>query len=266
MTAAGEEYWLRSFPLTEASGRDFSSALARPDALDLVVEIAHDFRSPLASVLVLAEMLESGRSGPLNPRQRAQVQLIHAAVRALCSTTTDVMDLARSGSADALGARAPFDVDAVLAAVRDTLRPVATAKGLTLRVAAADVGRRMGHARALERVLLNLTTNALKFTDEGRVDLVVEPVAADAGALSFAVIDTGRGISPQSARALLDAFPLPSAERPRGFSGAGLGLAVCRRLLEAMGARLLLDSRPGEGSRFHFTLALPLAKAAPTDA
>ncbi|HET8770584.1 MAG TPA: HAMP domain-containing sensor histidine kinase [Gemmatimonadaceae bacterium] len=266
MTAAEEEYWLRSFPLTEASGRDFSSALGRPDALDLVVEIAHDFRSPLASVLVLAEMLESGRSGPLNPRQRAQVQLIHAAVRALCSTTTDVMDLARSGHADALGARAPFDVDAVLAAVRDTLRPVASAKGLTLRVAAAAVGRRVGYARALERVLLNLTTNALKFTDEGHVELSVHAAADDPSSLLFAVQDTGRGISPRSAHALLDAFPTPTAERPRGFSGAGLGLAICRQLLDAMGTTLLLDSRPGEGSRFHFALALPQAAAASADA
>lgn len=256
MTAAGEE--LRSFPLTGATGRSFTAALTRPDALGLVVELAHDFRSPLASVLVLAEMLESGRSGPLSARQRTQVQLIHAAVRALCSTTSDVMDLARSGDGtDTLGSLAPFDVDAVLGAVRDALRPVASAKGLTLRIVAADVGRRVGHARAIERVLLNLTTNALKFTDEGLVELGVQPADAGGASLTFAVRDTGRGISPQAASGLLDAFPAPTAERPRAFSGAGLGLGVCRRLLDAMGAPLLLDSRVGGGSRFHFTLTLP---------
>lgn len=257
MTIAEDE--IRSYALSAPPTRGFNTARSQPMALELVVELAHDFRSPLAAVLILTEMLERGRSGPLTPRQHAQVRLIYSAVRSLCEATTGVMELARGGGVDEHAARVPFAVSDILANVGDVVRPVATARGLKLHILSSVRGERMGHPRSVERVLLNLVTNALKFTDHGSVELSVRSEGARRDRVCFAVRDSGRGISGHAVRSLLEPFPVPTAERPHGFSGTGLGLAVCQRLVTAMGSTLRLDSRSEHGSRFYFTLDLPPA-------
>ena len=257
MTTTGEE--LRAWTLAESPTPDLVAALSRPKALELVVELAHDLRSPLASVLVLAEMLHSGRSGPLSVLQQEQVRMMYSAVRSLCSVTEDVMELAKAGGETTLGPRVPFVVNDVLGAVRDVARPMATARGIELRVVSQVRETRVGHPRALERVLLNLVTNAIKFTDEGWVEVSVRP-EGELEQVVFAVRDSGRGISRTAAMSLLDPFPQPTAREPRGFSSAGIGLMVCRRITEALGTTLRLDSRVQQGSRFHFALTLPFAR------
>jgi signal transduction histidine kinase len=258
MTATGEE--VRAWTLADLPDRDLATALSGPKALELVVELAHDLRSPLASVLVLAEMLQAGRSGPLNALQQEQVRLMYSAVRSLCTVTDDVMELARSGGEVRAGPRVPFTLSEVLATVRDVAQPMAAARGLELRVTSSVHELRMGHPRAIERVLLNLVTNAVKFTDHGWVEVSARAEGAEPEHVMLAVRDSGRGISPQAARELLDPFPVPSPRQPRGFSSAGIGLVICRRLVGAMGASLRLDSRVEHGSTFHFTLALPFAR------
>lgn len=258
MTATGEE--VRAWPLADPPGRDLHAALTGPKGLELVVELAHDLRTPLASVLVMTEMLQSGRSGPLNAMQQEQLRVVQAAVRSLCAVTEDVMELARAGGEVDAGACVPFSVDDVLATVRDVARPMAAARGLELRVAAGVGESRIGHPRAIERLLLNLVTNAVKFTDEGWVEVSARTEGSEPESVCFAVRDSGRGISQSAALTLLDPFPAPTTQHPRGFSGAGVGLSICRRLAAAMGATLLLDSRVSHGSRFHCTLALPFAR------
>jgi signal transduction histidine kinase len=264
MTATGEE--IRAWALADLPGRDLATLLRGPEALELVVELAHDLRSPLSSVLVLAELLQAGRCGPLNALQQEQVRLMHSAVRSLCAITEDVMALARAGQATGEqgtgacepGARVPFAVNDVIASVCDVARPMAAARGIELRMRSTVRKLRTGHPRALERVLLNLVTNAIKFTDEGFVEIGALPERAEPEQVRFAVTDSGRGISTAAARALLD--PFPAGERSRRYSGTGIGLSICRRLVSAMGASLMLDSRVAGGSRFHFTLTLPFAR------
>ena len=235
---------------------DLADYLTGRNGLDLVVEMAHDLRSPLSSILVLAETLAQGRSGAVTERQRRQLGLIHSAALCLCTTASDVLELARG---DRLGdvEPVPFSLNSVLASVRDLVRPTAEEKGLQVRLTEPVVDRRKGHPRALSRVLLNLTTNALKFTERGHVDIGVRERGSVR--VEFSVTDTGPGISAAAIRSLYHPFRRSSDDARYHFSGSGLGLAICRKLVGAMESELLLETEPGDGTRFFFELNLPKA-------
>jgi signal transduction histidine kinase len=258
VTATGEE--VRAWTLADPPTSVLAGALPEPRATELVMELAHDLRTPLSSVLVAAEVLQSGRAGPLTAAQREQLRLLHSAVRTLCHVTEDVLEVTRAGGGTPLGPRVPFTTAEVLRTVHDLLVPTAAARGIALRLHGGAAQPRLGHPRALERVLLNLAVNAIKFTDRGWVELSARPEGAEPELVRFAVRDTGRGISRAAAEALLEPFPSREVRERHGFSGAGIGLVVCRRLIAAMDGTLRLDSRPAHGSRFHFTLALPYAR------
>lgn len=235
--------------------RDFTAALAGPQGLDLVVEMAHDLRSPLAAILMLAESLQSGQGGPVNARQHRQLGLIYSAALRLCALSSDAVELARGGNRLVDETPAPLSLGEILGSVRDTVLPVAEEKGLVLRLESVAQDRRLGHARALSRVLLNLTTNALKFTDAGSV--VVSARVTGSSRMEFAVRDTGPGIDAESMKNLYQPFVTGDASRRARFSGSGLGLAICRKLVAAMGGELQVESQPGCGTRFWFELDLP---------
>jgi signal transduction histidine kinase len=235
----------------------FADRLSGPDGLELVVEVAHDLRSPLTSILFLAETLQRARSGPVNPVQERQLGLIYSAAFGLSSVASDVIELARGGDRLVDLDPIPFSVTDILESVRDIVQPIAEEKSLTVRLTPPEADFRIGHPVALSRVLLNLTTNALKFTAEG----FVEVVAREAGgrAVEFSVRDTGRGIPPQSMATLYEPFRRRQKPGEYAFSGSGLGLSICRKLVEAMGSTLGVETASGYGTRFHFVLDLPLA-------
>ena len=235
----------------------FADRLSGPDGLELVVEVAHDLRSPLTSILFLAETLQRARSGPVNPVQERQLGLIYSAAFGLSSVASDVIELARGGDRLVDLDPIPFSVADILESVRDIVQPIAEEKSLTVRLATPEADFRIGHPVALSRVLLNLTTNALKFTAEGFVELT----ARDTGArtVEFSVRDTGRGIPPQSMATLYEPFRRRQKPGEYAFSGSGLGLSICRKLVEAMGSALEIETAPGYGTRFYFVLDLPLA-------
>lgn len=231
----------------------FTDRLSGPDGLELVVEVAHDLRSPLTSILFLAETLQRGRSGPVTPLQERQLGLIYSAAFGLSSVASDVIELARGGDRLIDLEPVPFSVADVLESVRDIVLPIAEEKGLEVRVVAPPAASRIGYPVALSRVLLNLTTNALKFTDEGYVE-----VAAALGSgpqCEFSVRDTGRGIPQASLAMLFEPFRRRQKDRDYAFSGSGLGLSICRKLVEAMGGELEVATGPA-GTRFSFTLDL----------
>jgi signal transduction histidine kinase len=115
----------------------------------------------------------------------------------------------------------------------------------------------VGQPAAITRVLLNLTTNALKFTDEGNVTVSVTDISRTE--VEFAVSDTGRGIPDNVVDTLFDAFRQQSRAGETVFSSAGLGLSICQKLVSAMGGKLAVESVYGERTRFSFRLKLPLA-------
>jgi signal transduction histidine kinase len=235
----------------------FADRLAGPDGLELVVEVAHDLRSPLTSILFLAETLQRARSGPVNPVQERQLGLIYSAAFGLSSVASDVIELARGGDRLVDLDPIPFSVTDILESVRDIVQPIAEEKNLTVRLQPPEADFRVGHPVALSRVLLNLTTNALKFTAEGFVEVTARQSTSQS--IEFSVRDTGRGIPPQSMATLFEPFRRRQKQGEYAFSGSGLGLSICRKLVEAMGSSLQVETAPSYGTRFYFTLDLPLA-------
>ncbi len=232
----------------------FTDRLSGPDGLELVVEVAHDLRSPLTSILFLAETLQRARSGPVSPLQQRQLGLIYSAAFGLSSVASDVIELARGGDRLVDLEPLPFSVADILESVRDIVQPIAEEKGLSVRVVPPQQSARIGHPVALSRILLNLTTNALKFTDEGYVE--VGALELGPTAMEISVRDTGRGIPPASMAMLFEPFRRRQKDRDYAFSGSGLGLSICRKLVEAMKGELKVETGPS-GTRFFFTLDLP---------
>jgi len=246
--------------LEHDAAEQFGAQLGGANGLDFLVQIVHDLRSPLTSILFLAETLMQERSGPVTERQQRQLGLIYSAAFGLSSLTSDTIELARGGDQLADDRPAPLSVSELLESVCDIVRPIAAEKGLAVAVTLPTTDVRLGHALALRRVLLNLTTNALKFTERGSVD--ISAVEKAPTRLTFSVRDTGPGINPEALSSLFHPFRRSAKAGRYLFSGTGLGLALTRRLVRAMGSELCLESRPGWGTQFWFDLELPAADPA----
>ena len=236
---------------------DLAACLAGPNGLDLVVEMAHDLRSPLTSIVLLAEALQSGQSGAVSAAQQRELGLIYSAALSLCGTASDVIELARGSTRLVDRQAVAFSVAELFSSVRSMVLPLAVVKGLEVRLVPPVPERRVGHTRALARVILNLATNAVKFTDAGFVEIVAQPPGPTQ--LKFSVRDTGPGIDPATLQVLYQPFRKRAAALRPEFSSSGLGLAICRKLVRAMGSELQVETGPGRGTRFFFTLDLPPA-------
>jgi signal transduction histidine kinase len=243
---------------TPALDEAFAAELSDRGGFGLLVEVAHDMRSPLTSILFLSEILHRGQSGPLNDVQKRQAGIIYSAALGLVGMSSDMVEVARGGKHLSSTRPQPFSVNEVLSSVRDLVNPTAEEKNLDLRVEELTAPHRLGHPIALSRVLLNLAINALKFTVEGGVKVTAH--GAGGNVVEFAVRDTGPGISPEAIETLYDPFRRETA-RQTGyvFSGTGLGLAICRRLVAAMGSELEIESHEDWGTRFSFRIDLPPA-------
>ncbi len=227
------------------------------NGLDLVVEMAHDLRSPLTSIISLAELLQTGQTGPVNETQQRQLGLIYSAALCLCASASDVIELARGGGRLLERTPSPFSVREMFTTVHDMVVPMAEVKGLELRIEPPTIDRRLGYPRALNRVLLNLTTNAVKYTDNGSVSVAALPQGR--GRLEFSVEDTGNGFDTEALDEMYEPFRASSRPDRTYFSSAGLGLAICRKLVEAMESELKVETQPKQGTRFSFALDLPPA-------
>jgi signal transduction histidine kinase len=242
--------------LESPESTDLAGHLAGPRGFEMVIEMAHDLRSPLSSILVLAESLRDGQAGTVNEAQRRQLGLIYSAALYLCSAASDLTELARGGNRLHEPEAAPFSVREVLLAVRDMVRPMAEEKGLRVELEFPWPDQRLGHTRPLSRALLNLATNALKFTERGHV--TIGGRATGPSRVEFWVQDTGPGIAAASLANLYAPVRRTAAlELRHHFSSSGLGLAITRKLIMAMDSQLHCDTTPGVGTRFRFELELP---------
>ena len=240
----------------------FTDRLSAPDGLELVVEVAHDLRSPLTSILFLAETLQRGRSGAVNPVQERQLGLIYSAAFGLSSVASDVIELARGGDRLVDLDPIPFSVTDILESVRDIVQPIAEEKSLEVRPGDA-------RGRLPDRASGGAEPGAAQPHDQraqvhrrglrrGR-----RPGRRGARRIEFSVRDTGRGIPPQSMATLFEPFRRRQKPGEYAFSGSGLGLSICRKLVEAMGSTLQVETEQGVGTRFYFELDLPLAGETP---
>jgi signal transduction histidine kinase len=242
--------------LEPASSDRLATRLSDPGGLGLVVEVAHDLRSPLTSILFLSETLLRGHSGDLNDIQKRQLGIIYSAALGLINIASDVVEMARGE--ESLDSNDPVMVSLItlLEPVRDIVAPMAAEKGVDVRINTTTPDQRLGLPVPLSRVLLNLTTNALKFTNEGHIEISARSI--DDKRVEFSVSDTGCGIEPEALRTLFHPFRRRSGPRAGYyFSGTGLGLTICRKLVHAMGGELQLETTPGFGTRFFFEVELP---------
>jgi len=241
----------------EAEGSEAETAEA--EAFRLVAHVAHDLRSPLTSILFLSEALRNGQSGYLSEVQRHQIGLIYSAALGLTGVTNDLMTLAQQQACGFSEDEVAFSVPETFDAVREMVAPMAEVKGINVRFAVHCFGHRVGHPGPLGRVLLNLTTNALKFTDEGgTVEVLADSTARDM--VEVSVQDTGRGITPERLAELFRPFQKSSGSERDFFASSGLGLTIVRRLLEQMNSELTIDTEVGRGTRFSFVLRLPTSR------
>ena len=185
--------------------------LAGEESVNAVVEIAHDIRSPLTSILFLADTIRRGHSGKVTPVQERQLGLIYGAALGLSTMSSDLIDAVR-GERLVDGQPLPFSLTDVLLGVQAIVQPIAEEKGLQFAVQYPSRDGRIGYPSAIGRVLLNLTSNALRYTETGSV--VVGCAEHSERVIEFSVKDTGRGI-PESVLAMLfDGFRPASGVNP----------------------------------------------------
>ncbi len=219
-----------------------------------LASVSHEILTPLNAVLGFADVLLRRRN---DPEDREALEAIQASGRSLHGLLSDVLDLARGEAAEVALAPAHTDITLLLADVQLMMMPRCEEKGLWLRVEVAgtpppvvlDGGR-------LRQVLLNLVGNAVRFTHTGGVTIscAVATGAPDQFDVAIAVADTGGGIAAAEQEAVFEPFHQGEGIDRARLGGAGLGLAVCRRLAERMGGRLVLESAAGRGTTFRLEL------------
>ncbi|WP_300527640.1 response regulator [Maricaulis sp.] len=250
-----------------AVGRDITSRRESHDSLEasqrakslFFAAVTHELRTPLAGAMGVARLL---KATPLRPDQADYVRSLAASAEHALAMIDDILDLSRL-EAGKLNLR-PESVD-LAALLAETVEPLATRaqdKGLELSVVhtAGAPQRVTGDKARLKQILFNLIGNAVKFTDSGgiRVEIGNTPDADGRARLSLAVCDTGPGISEADQASLFEHFERGAAERDGKEAGAGLGLAMVRRLVEAMTSSMGVESRLGEGARFWVLFDLPV--------
>ena len=218
--------------------------------------VSHEIRTPLNGVLGMVQAMEHD---PLPPVQRERLAVIRQSGTILRDLLNDVLDLSKIEAGMLVLDEADFDLDALVLGAKDAYTAVADAKGVELEVDVAPGagGARRGDPTRVRQVINNLVSNALKFTEAGRVRLAL---AATRDGVRITVSDTGIGIAPGQIDRLFDKFIQADSSTTRRFGGTGLGLAICRELCDAMGGSIRAESQPGLGSTF--TVDLPLAPAA----
>ncbi len=216
--------------------------------------LGHEIRTPMTGVLGMTELLLAGE---LAAPQRRRAEAIQRSGELMLRLVNDALDLARIEAGKLSLLDEPFELAALLRRIGESQAALAAAKGLRfeLQIDPALDGWYRGDRLRLEQVLLNLTGNAIKFTERGHVAL---RAAALASGVEIEVEDTGPGLGDQQRARLFQRFEQADGARTAArYGGSGLGLAISQELVAAMGGRIELDSTPGVGSRFRVTLLLP---------
>lgn len=217
--------------------------------------MSHELRTPLNSIIGFTGVLLQGLAGPLNPEQTKQLTMVQSSARHLLALINDVLDLSKIEAGQLVVEQTPFPVRRAVDTVVASLAPAAEKKGLSLRVdVPEDLGEVVSDERRVSQILLNLLANAIKFTEQGGVELHVENVEEPVPAVRFAVRDTGPGIRVADLAKIFLPFRQAESGLARKHEGSGLGLAICQRLAELLGAQLGVNSEVSVGSTFTFIL------------
>jgi len=227
---------------------------------NFLASMSHELRTPMNAILGFTEMIRDGLYGEVPPEIQEPVSDIHTCGKQLLSLINNVLDLSKIEAGHMELAVGEYVVEDVVNTVKLSLRSLAATKGLDLvTTVPGDLPLCLGDGKRITQCLMNLTGNALKFTREGRVEIRVE---AQGDALLFAVSDTGIGISPDQIGSIFEEFRQADATVSRDFGGTGLGLSITRKLVELHGGRIWVESEPGKGSTFLFSIPVRVAQEA----
>ena len=231
---------------------------------EFLANMSHEIRTPINGVLGMTGLL---LETPLNPQQRKYAETSLQSAESLLVLINDILDFSKIESGKLKLELIAFDLPALINSVIDLLTPKAQAKNIDLLAfTMTDIPHYvMGDPGRIRQIISNLVDNAIKFTNQGYVKLILdlEPEANSDGTttLKISVKDTGVGIPEDAQTYIFDKFTQADASTTRKFGGTGLGLAICKQLAEMMGGTVGLESKPGAGSVFWFTLRLKTAQA-----
>ena len=227
---------------------------------DFLASMSHEIRTPMNAIMGISDLLAKTA---LSPEQDKYVQIFRRAGDNLLNLINDILDLSKVESSQLELERTGFSLSDLLEKVTEMVAARASEKGLVMlyEIAPSVPNDLVGDPTRLQQVLLNLLGNAIKFTESGEVTLRVTPDANPAvpTALRFTVSDTGIGIPGEKLGQVFERFTQADSSTTRRFGGSGLGLTICRRLVELMGGRIWVESEVGKGSMFAFAVPFEIS-------
>jgi signal transduction histidine kinase len=223
--------------------------------------MSHELREPLTNIIGFSRLILKGLDGPINEQQRRDVQIIHANSQHLLGLVNDLLDVSQIEAGLMELDFQQIDLSEMISSVLATTSALVGDKDIQLRHAVGELPLVWADATRIRQVLLKLLANAAKFTDQGSID--VRAWSENHGSsprVLVSVRDTGRGVSAEDQNRVFERFERGSFGNGRHANGAGLGLALSKEFVEMHGGEIWVESEPGEGSTFTFSLPLRRAR------
>jgi signal transduction histidine kinase len=244
------------FDKIEQKSRELEAASRHKS--EFLANMSHELRTPLNAVLGYAELIQDGIYGEVSQKMQGVLERIQQNGRHLLGLINDVLDLSKIEAGQLTLSPVDYSLRELVLDVVSATEALAAEKQLALEVdVSVDLPRGRGDERRLTQVLMNLVSNAIKFTEAGSVRVRAR---VEDGSFVVAVSDTGVGIAPEDRERVFEEFQQVDSSSTRRKGGTGLGLAIARRIVELHGGRIWVESTPGQGSTFAFTLPLSVEK------
>jgi len=250
--------------LNEIQDKSRELEVASQHKSQFLANMSHELRTPLNAILGYTELMADGIYGELPGKTIDVLKRLESNGRHLLGLINDVLDLSKIEAGQLVLELTDYSLEDIAQTVRSTLEPLAADKKLAFKI---EVAPKMpaghGDGRRLTQVVINLVGNAIKFTDAGEV--AIKATAAN-GSFHLSVCDTGPGISAADQAKLFQEFQQADNAITRKKGGTGLGLAISKRIIEMHGGKIWVESQPGQGSTFAFTLPVTVARQVNVDA